>query len=795
MRSKKLKLLATVLALAMGAAPAAHAEDAGFQADKNFSNNDQAKDLLAEGIREYRAGRYKASAAAFNAALKLNPDNKLLFQFYQAAGDGLLVQMEQYAELEDVLKDVLRKARIYQKEMRHDPTYIDLLIGKLDKSEEERVVATLELIAVGPVAVPQLIDHLGDNRQDEMRTYVRIVLTRMGYRAVIALDEALKSGTERQAVSVATILADIGDARSLPHLKRVAESKDASEVLKQVATNGIGQIVKRLALTTVPSTSELFFGEAQRYFRGGDLVQDELVANEGLMWRWDEKAEGAKKLSYVRAPGYAWNELMAEHLVFDGLAIDPNAAAFYPILAATYAAEIVDTDARIKLAKERTTPVQRPEEAAAAIEERAKALAEQILRVRLFGAEATYRALQEAIAAERPDVAAFLMRQLQDRFLARPESFLPAGQLDPSKVATVLAAALDHPNKLIRYEAAITLATLDPAADFANAGKVTKVLADAVGEWGTRVVLVIDQDFRSRNSARKELQAKGYAVYAAVDGFEAMQRLEETPIKDAVIIAGDLLPSLKDEHGSLIDVPEQQAASLVDQLAKDWRAEKTPVFISLPENPEVAGKIQKTFEGKASVKGFVKKPFHADDLKNQIEAALGAAEIPNANREMAEDIALRAAIALQKPDALRSQFDLAVPVEALAKTLDARADALRIETLKALGHAAQAKNGDAARSKIATVTDIYGAQDANLTPAVRAAFVAAIGDLNPTTEAAVAILEKALANEDAGVRAAAHAAVGHATAIKPELLTRFLVQQRLDVRAAGNGDAAAPAAQ
>lgn len=784
------KLLAALL-VAVTAGSMTHAEDAGFQADKNFSNNDQAKDLLAEGVREYRAGRYKAAAAAFHAALNLAPDNQLLFQFYQAAGDGLLVQMEQYGELEDVLKDVLRKARIYQKEMRHDPKYIDLLISKLEKSEDERVVSTLELIAVGPVAVPQLIDRLGDNRQDDLRTYVRVVLTRMGYRSVLALNEALKTSSERQASSIATILTDIGDARSLPALRRLSES-GSSDVVKQVASNGVGLIAKRLGLSAVGSTSELYFGEAQRYFRGGDLVQDELVANESLLWRWDDKAEGALKLSYVRSPDYGWNELMAEGLVFDGLAVAPGAGAFHSLLAATYAAEIAETDSRLRLAKERTTPVQRPEEAAAAIEARRKALDEQVLRIRLFGAEATYRAIQEAIAADRADAATFLMRQLQDRFLARAESYLPVGQLAPDKVASVLAAALDHPNKQIRYEAAITLAYLDPAIKFANAGKVTKVLADAVGEWGTRVVLVVDQDFRSRNSARKELQAKGYVAYAAVDGFEAMQRLEETPIKDAIVIAGDLLPTLKDEHGSLIDVPEQQALTLVEQLKKDWRAEKTPVFISLPENPEIAAKIQKAFEGKDSVKGFIKKPFHAEDLKAQIEAALAGAEIPNANREAAEDIALRAAQALQIPDPLRTQYDLTAATEALAKTVDARADALRIEALRALGHAAAGPGGETVRAHINTLTDVYGAQDASLKPEVRAAFLTAIGELNPTTDAAVAILQKAVTNDDATVRAAAHAAVGHALALKPELLTSFLVQQRIDVRAAGNGAATQP---
>ncbi len=793
--SPKKKLFAALLfATATGSMNPAQAEDGAFQADKNFSANDQAKDLLAEGVREYRAGRYKASSAAFRAALNLSPDNQLLFQFYQSAGDGLLLQMEQYAELEDVLKDVLRKARIYQTDMRHDAAYIELLISKLDKTEEERVVATLELIAVGPVAVPHLVARLADNRQDEMRTHVRITLTRMGYRAVMPLNETLKTGSERQAISAATILADIGDQRSLPALKRVAEAKESSDVLKQVATNAIGGIVKNSGMATVPATAELYFAEAQRYFRDGDLVRDELVANEALLWRWDDKADEAAKLSYVKAPPYAWNELVAEQLIFDGLSVAPGHSPFFPLLSATYAAEVVDVESRQRLAKERTTPVQRPEESVAALAERAKAMQAQVLRVHLFGAEAQFRALQEAIAADRGDVAAFLMRQMQDRLLAHADTFLPQGTLLHEKAGTILAAALDLPNKLVRYEAAITLAHLDPTMVFANSEKVTKVLGDALGEWGTRVVLVVDQDFRSRNSARRELQSKGFVVYAAADGFEAMQRLEETPIKDALVIAGDLLPTLKDAHGVLIDVPEQQAVSLVQQLAKDWRAEKTPIFISLPENAALAAKIQKAFEGKDTVKGFIKKPFHGDELKAQIEAALATAEVPNANREAAEDIALRAAVALQQPDATRTQFDLMVPVDALVKTLENRADTLRIESLKALAHGVLAKNGDAVRAHINGLTDVYVAQDGAMTPAVRAAFLLGIGALNPTTDAAVAIIEKALAHDDEAVRTAAHAAVGHAIAMKPELLTRFVVQQRLDVRSVGNGQAAAVAA-
>jgi hypothetical protein len=94
---------------------------------------------------------------------------------------------------------------------------------------------------------------------------------------------------------------------------------------------------------------------------------------------------------------------------------------------------------------------------------------------------------------------------------------------------------------------------------------------------------------------------------------------------------------------------------------------------------------------------------------------------------------------------------------------------------------------------IGKVTDVYGAQDASLKPELRSAFLYAIGQLNPNTDAAVQILLKALQFTDEKpeaqlmVRTAAAEAVGHSTVITNELLLKYQVQQRLDVRGQGAG--------
>lgn len=793
------KMLVTVL-LSAALIPGAFSAEKDFAPDPRFSNGDQAKELLAEGVKEYYAGRFGNAAKRFHDVLLQNPESKLCYEFYLAAGDGLWIAMQEHDEMREVLKDLLRQARIYQKELRRDPKYLNILVDKLQKNEEERLVATNELVAIGPIAVPTLVARMNDNRQDDMRVYCRIVLTRMGYRSVVPLTEALNSTDERLVASVATVLADIGDPRPLCKLKQLLDAKITTDTVRAVVTNTVAAIAKRNGINEVATADNLFFIEAIRYFRGGDLVRDEMVSNESLVWRWVEGDGTAEaKLTYVRAPRYAWNELMAEQLVFAGLKDYTSFVAYQPLLAAIYAAQDTEAQRRVRLAKERTTPIANPDESQDAIAERVMALGQMNLRVKMFGAEHLFRAVQQSIVSERYDVATYLMRLLQDHSLAHPEVNLPQSKDD--KPGTVLVMALDHSDKMVRYQAAITLAHLDPALKFFNAEKVTSILADAVGEWGNRVVLVVDQDYRQRNVAREQLQSKGFRVFAVPDGFEAMQRLEESPIKDAIIISGDLIPTVRDEHGGIIAVDEQRADTLVKKLAKDWRAEKTPVFISLPDSPDLAAKIQTAFAGMENVKGFIQKPFNSIEMAGLIETALKDAQLPNANREDAEDISLRAAIALQHPDPSRTQLDLTKAAAALATTLDARADALRIEAAKALGLAASGANGDVVKAMINKVTDVYGTQDATLTPAVRAALLYAIGQLNPNADASVEIILKALKFENAdaaaqlAVRTAAAEAVSHSTTITPELLYKYQLQQRLDVRAQGAGGApAAPAA-
>lgn len=778
-----MRVLAAILLLCLGlAGGAAHAVD--LDPNVQATKADQVRELFSEGVKLYRIGRYDEAALRLKDALLLQPEDQLVYEFYLAMGDVLLMDMREKAELEEVMDEILRVANVYRERLRNDPRYIELLIGKLAASEKERLAATTELVAVGPIAVPYLVDRLADSRQDDYRVWSRMVLSRMGYRAVVPLTEALNSADERQVHSVATILADIGDPRALPKLQQLATDETSTETTMRVCRNAIAAIAARSDLVAIDEAPMLYFQEALRYFRDGDQVRDELIANESLMWRWQEDAVGSadrKPLQWVKVPRYAWNELMAEELLFDLQHHYPAFGASHALLAATLAAQDVEARLRLRLAEQRTDPPGHPDEAIDALQERVDALAEMRDRVALAGPH-LFRALQQSIVSERYDTAIYLMRLLRDNWIADPEDLLPSKEegLMADKLGTVLIAALEHPEKRIRYNAAITLAHLDPKVPVFNGEKVVPLLAEAVGEWGMHAVLVVEPDYRHRNAARAALMQQGILAFTANDGFQARQRINETPVKDAIVIAGDLTPALRDEHGVVIDVPEQTAMGLVEVFKQDPRTEQTPVFISLPENKELAVKIQNAFDGK--VDGFVQRPYNGVEMKGKIELALGDAQLPDLNREERERISLEACKALESVDPVRTQFPIADAADALAATAENRADEIRVHALRALGQTGASHKADHIVAVYQNQADVLVGK-----PEVRAAFIYCIGLLDPATEAATRILLDACQAEDDLVRTTAHEAAGHGAGIPVDVRREYHKQQRLDVRAAGAG--------
>jgi HEAT repeat protein len=769
-----MRILASVVAVAvLTAGIPLHAAES----DARFAKDDQIREILSEAVQQYRSGRFDEAALQFQAAIDLDPDNQQIFDFYLRVGPQGLMQMQQHEELVDIIDRVLGRARIYQEGLRLDPSYHEQLVQKLRGTEEERLVATHELIAIGPRAIPTLMHYLGDTRQDEMRVWVRIVLTRMGHRAVRPLIAALAAPEARVVQTVAALLADVGDARALPELLRLADTH-ADETVCRVAANAVAAITRVMGIGRIDDTPVLFFSEALRYFREGGDVRDEMISSEALLWEWDAANTTVRA---VQAPQYAWNELVAEEMLYRAAELYPAQNGYMSLLTAVQAAQLVEAKQRLLLAREQTMPVDGPDQQPAAIQERIAGLEQANDRVLMAGARNLCLATKQAIVAERYDVAVGLMELLQDPYLTRAKDMLPLPQegLSDAKPGSVLVAALDHGQKHIRYQAAITLARLDPGFGFAGAEKVMPLLAEAVGEWGMQVVLLLEPDYRYRNAAVRELEDRGYLVVVARDGFEALARLAESPIKDALIVAGDLNPVALTDVDK-VDIAEKSAPTLVAKIKSQQRWTDLPVFISLPEDAKLAADVETAFTGQ--VAGFMNKPYDGAAMNDVITQVTGEGATSEYNRDRREAISLAAVQALASIQPGTTTYNIANQqmLDALADTLVQRADNIRIGALRALGQFGAVQYAH-------RIAEIYLDQEQDLSVPLRIAFIDSLGLLGVESELTTRIMGQALDHEDLGVRRAAASAIGRASGLTPEARLGFLQQMRVDTRTIGNG--------
>ena len=127
--------------------------------------------------------------------------------------------------------------------------------------------------------------------------------------------------------------------------------------------------------------------------------------------------------------------------------------------------------------------------------------------------------------------------------------------------------------------------------------------------------------------------------------------------------------------------------------------------------------------------GFVQRPYSGVEIRGLLEQATGDDELPQLNRAEREAISLAACEALGVLDVTRTQFNAYGATKALAETALKRSDAIRIAAMRALGNIA---DRDQAQLIVTAYTDQAAVLETK--PEVRAAFIYAIGKMNPHTK-------------------------------------------------------------
>ncbi len=371
-------------------------------------------------------------------------------------------------------------------------------------------------------------------------------------------------------------------------------------------------------------------------------------------------------------------------------------------------------------------------------------------RTRSSGIFDPYRDLMAALEGNSADV----LSSPDVSSLEVPQGFAPG---------TSLPAALDYEDKRVRFQAAITLANLGLKDRYANADAVITELADAVGQLGQRVVLVVENDLGIRNRLVALVKSLGHLAFSVEKGNYALHRARMFPAEDLIIFSTDL-----NADGSADDMTAEE---FVNEMRKDYRTDKIPVMLLTSSSD------RRTYEANMGdkVAGVIPHDIREVALKDKLDLVFDTPSFRGDSKSKAIELAASAAEALAGLDPRDGVYptDNAELHSALTQCIELQPDAVRIPALHAIG---RLRVHDAFDNALAIFNNLDNEAE------VRIAAAYAVGELlrdKDLSDQTFISLKAGMAEEDINLSMAAAEALGKAH-IDPERALQIFLEQRVD---------------
>jgi CheY-like chemotaxis protein len=753
-RTRALSLLLTFLAalgvtLIMLCTLKATAQDT--EADKEI------RELFRKGISQFNQGRYEAAYESFNASLAKRPNYKLALELRREAGFQFFVEaLSQEGDVGFVLRKFLEI--IEKRALIHEPdeSRIKQLLEDIKSDSYRKKYMAIEnlLSQVGQYCVPFCVETLGNRRNDQYRVDIIVLLWRMGRDAVLPVIEILDSSKPFMRQNAAIVLGHIGDRRAVPALLARYEL-DEDEHVKNSAKESALKITLEKDIADLGTAKEWYYRMAQDYYYD-DLNLIVTCYRDWLYWFWlEEEEKPERQLAWRKADRFEFNELLAEEACYEALALDNDYDDVWTLLLCVLFAELNEVEAALEVMVQRedidSTVLDKFREKRAVCEK-----CQTVCYTR--GKGQLYKALKRSLEDRNALVAVSCINTLRDlkaeSRLKAHESMLPKPpppvppegapkmeegvQEAPPPVPPVgasLIAALNYPDKRVRYAAAEALAYMNPGAShlgdergwaFLDANKVVPTLIEALGESAPRVILVIENDVQIANRTVQFIREIGYMPVLEKDGLNGLSRAKSFPTQDLVIIATDL--------------PDMKAFEIIDALREDYRTKNIPVFVMAQETRLRV--VKGLYAGKAD--DIIPKKIDKLALRDKLDKAF---KLPHARQDAparAIEIARKAAEALAHVDLDNPNLDATLAIGPLEQVLQRGTtdqprrldyDVVRLPAMVALG-----RLGDAARPTLETLCDIF--ENDNNKKEIRIGSADAIGGImRPTHNKSLRVYE------------------------------------------------------
>ena len=397
-------------------------------------------------------------------------------------------------------RELMLRARSQRAERSRDTAEIQALVetATTGRSLSERGAAAQQLrVEHGEFAVPALVDLLvGEGGEAQVQAIVS--LRTIGSSAVLPLMAAIESSDAAQRRSVASALANIGDARALPVFARLLETDDDAAV-RMVSETGL----KMLGAAADAQAIDMYVAQARSYLDGA-LVYG---AASDVVWQWQDG-----RLTYTDVPNSIHALEMAKVRAHEALDLQPSNRDAAAILATAYVAS------------------------AAAIEQGGDAfddvrdLAPEFLNLAYgLGRDVLRRALTESLADGSGAQQAALVSALGE--LEGPNG------LEDSP----LLAALQSPSPGVARAAALAIAGIEGMSGAPMADRVVAILGDSVTAESLRRIKIIGvPQTATQISEASASSTRGLWVESSATAADGIGDLQVEPAFDLYIVSGDL---------------------------------------------------------------------------------------------------------------------------------------------------------------------------------------------------------------------------------------------------------------
>jgi len=417
------------------------------------------------------------SAGTAFANLELTPEQLLTvvedlstYQDYETT----LIRAEKLGgaagELARKVLDMIHDARL---EVARESQRIREAIEQLDDGLRSRINAQARLKRAGEYAAPQLLAVLlsKDDVDRQLRPYVIESMVSLGRPMVAPLCEAMDELPPVAKQQAAEILSRIGYPLALPYLKHELSRDDLQEDTRRVLRVAYNRIVERTGLPPDTKADRLFLMLAEDYYNSREDLIMQPDAESNLYWQYSS----GSGLSFLSIPTPVFPDVMAMRASRRALRINGDLSAAMSLwLAANFRRQnnLPDGSEDPSYGEKMRSP---------------------IFYAELAGPRHVHPVLQRALQDQDAELALDAIAVLNAT--AGTYSLLNVhGNLQP------VIAAMNYPDRRVRFESAFAIARSMPRTDFSGAQRVVPVLSEAIREQAKPYAVAIGPDTDALNA-------------------------------------------------------------------------------------------------------------------------------------------------------------------------------------------------------------------------------------------------------------------------------------------------------